>query len=796
MLRHGLLLFFRNIKKGKSTFLINVVGLSTALAFSMFITLWVLDELGMDKFHEKDDRLYKVLKNVTSDDGITTMEYTPGLLATALREEVPEIAQAVSVVPPTRFSSNGTLSYEEVKVKANGQYVGSGFFEVFSHNFKSGTGEALFLGKYNIIITNSLAIKLFGTVEKIVGKTMKWDHEMLKGSYTVVAVIEDLPPSSSEDFDVLFNYSLFLEQNPKLKNWGNSDPATYLTTKEGIDIPVLEKKLAKFIKTKNPNSKESLFLQKYSDGYLHGNYQNGKPVGGKVIYVRLFAILGIFLLVIACINYMNLSTARFVKRLKEVGIKKVLGANRKTLFFQYLGEALLITLISAVIATLLVFLLLQSFNELTGKNLAFHFHTSLVWITLGIVILTGLLAGIYPSLFIVGFEPLGSSRKTLPFRNSEVLTRKTLVIFQFTISVIMIVGVLVVYNQTELVLNKNLGYNRENIIYFEKGSNHETGEYEQNLESFLNAIRNVPGVVSASNFRHSIINRDGGTSDINWPGKPTDSKLVFTDFPAGYDFIETMGINLSEGSSISKELHSPNSSVIFNETAIAQMGLKEPVGKRVTIWGEEKEVIGVVRDFHFQSFYEEIKPLFFDFSVNPRASNIIVRMQGASHGEILERLEKLYREHNPGLPFEYSFLDNDYQKFYESEKRASLLLQYLASMAILVSCLGMFGLAAFTTERRRKEISVRKVLGQSASQIIGMISRDFAKLILTSIVIATPIIYLLAKDWLSSFAYHISLGVWYFVSAAVAVFVLAMLTVGLHAARAASINPAISLREE
>ncbi len=799
MLKHNIVLFFRNIKKNRSTFLINIIGLSTGIAFVMLISLWVTDELNIDTFHENNDRLFQVMKNVSSENGISTFEYTPGLLANALSIEIPEIETAVSVVPPTRFSSKGILSGGDDSIKASGQYIGSDFFDVFTYKFIQGNEKGFFSDKHNIAISNSLAKKLIGTAENAIGKVVEWDHEMLGGKYTIVGVFEDLPSNSTSQFDILFNYNLFLEENPKLKNWANSDPATYIVVKKGTDVTTLENKIVDFIKEKNPNSSESLFLQQYSKKYLYGNYENGKPAGGRIIYIRLFSILGIFLLIIACINFMNLSTATALKRLKEVGVKKAVGANHRTLVFQYLGESFLMVFISSIIAILIVILLLPMFNDLAGKYLSIDFDLNLVLRVLIIILLTGFIAGGYPSLFFSGFNPVAMLKGKISSSNGGVLTRRVMVVFQFAVSIIMMVGVLVVYYQTELVRTKNIGYNRENIIYFEKGSkgdNQESEIYERNLENFLTTIRNTPGVISASNFRHSIVDRQGGTTSVSWPGKSMETSIVFTDYPVGYDFIETLNIEMKEGNSFSKESHSGKSMVVFNETAIKSMGLKDPIGKTVKIWGEDRKIIGVTRDFHFQSFYEEIKPLFFDFSVNPKVSNIIVKIAGRGEKETIERLSKLYMEFSDGLPFEYSFLDKDYQAFYESENRVATLLQYFACMAILISCLGVFGLATFTAERRRKEISIRKVLGQSAAQITFMLSNEFTKLVLSSILIASPIAYFLANHWLSDFAYRIPLRGWFFLGAGLAALLVAMLAVGSQAIQAANRNPVNALRDE
>jgi ABC-type antimicrobial peptide transport system permease subunit len=797
MLKHNILLIYRSFKRNKSTFLINLTGLSTGLACVLLIYFWVQDELNTDKFFEKDNQLYQVMKNSPSESGIITREETPGRLAEALSTEMPEVEFAASVTPSQWFSGKGILSHDDTQVKAEGEFVSKDFFNVFSYSFIQGSKESAFTDKHNIVISEDLALKLFNGVDNVIGKTVEWKHERLSGNFMISGIFRQLPINSTMKTDILFSYTLFIEDNPiKADNWRNSDPYTYLLSRKGTDVAKFNKKIENFIKSKNENSKETIFIQRYSDKYLHNKYENGMPSGGRITYVTLFSLVGLFILINACINFMNLSTARALKRFKEVGIKKVFGAKRKTLVFQFLTESMSITLISFVVAVCIIIVFLPAFNELTGKHLSLNSDVKLFLGAFSIAILTGLLSGSYPSLYLSGFNPANLLKGEHHLNLSELLIRKALVVFQFTLSVILIFSTLVVYKQMKLVYTKNLGYNRDNVIYFEKGVSaaKDNAAYFVELESFLQNLKNISGVINASNFRHSITNRQGGTTNVQWEGKQADNKTSFTDLAVGYDFIETLGIEMKEGRTFSRDFDQGKLPVIVNEKAIEVMGLTNPIGKIVRFGSENRVIIGVTRNFHFQSFYEDIKPLYFDLST--RLSNFIVKIRSGSEKETIDQIGKLYKTYNPGLPFEYSFLDQDYKSLYESENRVASLSRYFTVIAFIISCLGLFGLSTFNTERRTKEIGIRRILGSRELSIVYLLFSDFTKIIFASILIALPISYLITEHWLNSFAYKIKLESWYFIAVALIVLLISWITIVSQTLKAVRINPARNLQTE
>jgi putative ABC transport system permease protein len=801
MLRYYFKIGWRNILKDPQFTFLNLIGLATGIACTLLIYLWVNDELSVDKFHQKDSRLFQVMQNRNSDKGIETIEYTPGLLAESLAEEMPEVEYATSVIPPAWFPDKGILSFKDKKIKADGQFVGKDYFKMFDCPIVHGEKNSLLPDKYSVAISDKLALKLFNTTDNIVGKTIQWKQKDCSGQYIVSAIFKKLPANSSSQFDLLFNYELFREKRPQLKSWGNGDPFTYLLLKKGTDVNQFNAKIADYIKSKDDKlSPRKLFTRRYSDKYLYGKYENGVQAGGRIAYVNLFSIIALLILFIACINYMNLATAKVSGRLKEIGIKKVVGANRLMLILQYLGESILMTFLSLVFAIILIVVLFPSFNEITGKKIHLHFDSDVIFSILSIAFFTGFISGSYPAFYLSGFKPINILKGKLPTSIGEILVRKGLVIFQFTVSVILIVSVMIVYKQLQYIQSKNLGYNRNNVIYFEKGGkaseDYKEGEsYEQDLQNFMARVKSVQGVVAASNFRHTITNRQGGTTDVNWEGKSKDNQTSFTDIPCGYDFIETLGIQMKEGRSFSKDFGSKNS-IIFNEAAIEAMGIKNPIGKIVKVWGEDRQIIGVAKNFHFESLYENLKPCFFDFSLSPRLSKIMVRIKPGTEKETLARLQQLYKEANPGLPFEYKFLDDEYKNLYASEQRVGQLSWYFAAIAIIISCLGLFGLAAFTAQKRRKEIGIRKVMGATGVRVAMLLSNDFLRLVTVAILIAFPVAWWAMNKWLEDFVYKTNTGLGVFVLAGTAALLIAVVTVSFQAVKVALANPVKSLRTE
>jgi putative ABC transport system permease protein len=783
--------------------LLNLLGLSTGLACAVFIYLWVNDEWHVDRFNLKDERLYQVMLNGKSQDGIETIGNTPGLLATALAKEMPEVEYAASVIPSSWFANKGLISFADKNIRVAAQFVSRDYFQIFTLDFIAGDKNKLAPENNNIAISEDLARLLYGSINNVIGKTVEWNQEGFSGNYLIAGIFKKLLPNASMQFDILFNYDLFLERNPKLQQWTNNDPDTYLILKKGARAELFNKKIAGFLKGKNADSEETLFIQRFSDKYLHNHYENGVVAGGRISYLKLFSLIAAFILIIACINFMNLSTARASKRIRETGIKKVLGADRRGLILQYMIETILFSFLSLLFAILIIIIFLPLFNKITGKDLRPDLFSSFVPAIFSITLITGLVAGIYPAIYLTRFRAVMVLKGKLISPAAELLLRKGLVIFQFTLSVVLILSVLIVYQQIGLIQTKNLGYNRDHIIYFEKGGklsdNKEDykpgGPYQMDLENFIDGIKKIPGVIDATNFRHSITNRHGGTTDINWPGKSPADQTSFTDIAAGFDFIETLGIRMKEGRSFSRNYGLENARVVLNEAAVDAMGLKNPIGKRIKIWGEDREIIGVTENFHFESLYSNIKPCFFDFSLGPRVSKIMVKINAGSERPTLALLSKFYKDYT-GEALDYKFLNKEYQALYISEQRVASLSRYFACMAIIISLLGLYGLSAFAVQKRQKEIGIRKVIGASAAKLACMLSQDFLTPVLIAVLIAFPLSWLLMSRWLEGFAYRIQIGPGVFIITAMATLFIAMATIGTQTIKAAVINPIESLRSE
>jgi ABC-type antimicrobial peptide transport system permease subunit len=794
MLHHTFLLIYRNFRRFKSTFFINLIGLSAGLACTLLIYLWISDELQVDKYHQKDGRLFQVMEHRDKDGGIQTS--ASGLSAEAIAREIPQVESAVTVTPPD-FFPKFTLRVPGKNVRAVGKYVDTDFFNVFSYNLLEGNENQVLQDKNAIVLSEETALRLFNSTENLVGTTVEWQLPGFTRSCLVTGIFKGVPANSTEPFDFVLTFASFrdlLDMGQDV-NWQTNSPFhAFVVLKEGTDPGQIDRTLARVLKSKNEKASHiTLFLKPFSERYLYGTYVNGQQAGGRIEYVKLFSVIAAFILLIACINFMNLSTAKASRRVREVGIKKVVGAARETLVLQYLGESLLMTFLSLLLAVLVVALVLPQFNSITGKALSLPVDARLISVFLGITLLTGLLAGSYPALYLSGFKPALILKGRFSSPAGELVIRKGLVVFQFALSVIFIVSVLVVYKQIEFVQSKNLGFDKDNLIYFET-----EGKVAENAETFLAGLKNLPGVVNASSMFGYIINpykaSGGNTAGGGGSGNKSGGKsqnVEHSSLGVNYDMIETLGLSLKFGRSFSRNFASDSTKIVVNEAFAEAMGKQNPVGEVAN----GKEILGVVKNFHFQSLHQEVTPTAFRID-RQFTSTVVVKIRVGMERETLERLGQFYKTYNPGFVFDYKFLDQDYQALYTAEKRVSVLSRYFAGLAILISCLGLFGLAAFSAERRRKEIGVRKVFGASEKSIIYLLSGDFGKLVFGSILIALPVSYLLAKGWLDNFAYRIELEAWYFVAAGAIALFIAGLTVGTQALRAARISSSQCLKEE
>lgn len=784
MLKHNLLLAFRNFKRSKGTFFINLIGLSTGLACTLLIYLWANDELQKDNFFANDDQLYQVMENRVQAQGIWTAQSTSGVMADLMMKEMPEVQYAAHA----SWVSEGVLSIGENDVRAKGHYTGEEYFNIFSYEIVQGDRRKLLADKNSIVISEELALRLFNTTENVLGRSVIHQHDQ---EYFVSGIMK-VPSNSSLQFDFVMSMEKFKDIIGANFNWGSTGPFCYILLKPGTDPEAFNRKIADYVrlKTNNEVTHRTPFIRQYSKAYLYGKYENGVVVGGRITYVKMFSIIAVFILAIACINFMNLSTAKASRRIKEVGIKKAVGAQRKTLVAQYLSESMLLTFTALVIAVILVQLFLPKFNVITDKQLALTVSPTVILAFLGIALFTGFVSGSYPSLYLSHFSPAAVLKGKINSTFGELLARKGLVIFQFSLSVIFIVSVMVIYKQIEFVQSKNLGYNKDNVIYFGM-----EGKTRENRETFLSEMKNIPGIVNASSIAHDMTGHNSGTYGVVWEGKNMDDKTEFENVAVDYEMMETLGVEVVEGRTFSRDFSSDSAAIIFNEAGIKFMGMTDPIGKTVKLWGEDRKIIGVVKDFHFESLHKNVGPLF--FRLEPSNTYLFMaRIEAGKEKETIERLGTFYQKFNPEFTFDYEFLDEQYKSQYAAEQRVSVLSRYFAGLAIVISCLGLLGLAAFSAERRLKEIGIRKALGASVTGILYLLTSDFTKIVLVAVIIALPISYLIVVNWLETFAFRISLGAGYFIGAGVIALLIAALTVGSQAFKAANINPAKCLRNE
>jgi len=794
MLKNYLKIAWRNLLKDRQFTLLNITGLSVGLACTLLIGLWVADELSMEKYNPNDARLYQVLTRHKTESGIGVGSGTPGILAVALKKELPGVENATEVLPPSWFHPGGIAGFGDKKLKARPQYIDSNYFGLFACPFLEGDRRQLFADKQGVALSEPFARALFGTTQNSIGKTIRYDQFDLSGDFVVKGVFQPNPANATEQFDLLFNYAFMLEKKNWLQQWTNSDPQTFVLTKPTTDLAKLDKQIAPFLQNKVAKGQaDQLFLAKFGDRYLYNDYDNGVQSGGRITYVRIFIVIAAFILFIACINFMNLSTARAAYRAKEVGIKKVVGAGRLSLIVQYLGESLLLSFLSLGVALLLVRLLLPVFNDITGKQLELSFAAPLVLAVLGMTALTGLIAGSYPAFYLAAFRPVAVLKGTLRTSMGELWARKGLVIFQFTLSIVFIASVLIIYRQIDYIESRDTGYNRDQIIQFGIPVKMDSANIAA-ASSFIKQLNTIPGVVNAAGELHNLLGDHGSVYGLKWPGSTTDQyKMELANLEVGYNFLETMGIKLKEGRYFSQNPNADHE-VILNETAIRAMGLKDPVGKTIQVFDEKRQIVGIAKDFNFESIYQTVKPAL--FRSYPMGDQVLVKLRKGSESSTIAAVKTAYSQFNPGMTFEYKYLDEEYRHLYASDIRVGVLARYFAGLAILISCLGLFGLAAFTAQKRKKEIGIRKVIGASVVQVTYLLSREFLVLVGIAIAIAVPVAWLAMRQWLNGFAYRVNIGYDVFVLTALAAVGITIITISFQSIKAALANPVESLRTE
>ncbi len=784
MISNYLKIAWRNLWKNKTFSLLNILGLALGMACSLLIMLWLQDEIRKDKFHKNGKQLYRVMENQFYAGETVTYASTPGIFSQHVTKDIPEIEMASQML----WEETPLFTVGDRFEKEKGRYVNGDFLNMFSFGLEKGDARTALKRPDGVVISKKIADKYFPNQDPL-GKTIRINN---KDDVMVTGVLKEITDESSLKFDFLMSYEHWLKTNDWAKEWGNNGPRAYVMLNKNASLEKVQAKLKGYIKTKNKDSNVEMFLQPYEDVYLYSNYKAGVQDGGRIDYVKMFTIIAIFILVIACINFMNLATARSIKRAKEVGVRKVVGAVRYSLIAQFLGESLIIAFISLIFAVFIVFLMLPAFNTLTDKRLDINFGDPLfLLILLGLTIVTGIVAGSYPALFMSSLKPVVVLKGALKFKPSATFFRKGLVVFQFALSIMLIVGMLVVYNQINYIQSKNLGFNRENMLFMPL-----EGDLSKTFNTFKQELINMPGIKSVTCSQSDPLQVGSSTQGVTWSGKDTTKIILFSQNPVSYDYLATMGIKLKDGRDFSPTFSTDTSNYIINEEAAKKMGMKDPVGKEMTMWGRKGTIVGLVKSFHINTLHESIPPLILNMQRGENWGQIIVRTNPGQTKEAIASMEKAYKKFNPRFPFEYKFTDQEFAAQYKGENVVSKLANYFAFLAIFISCLGLFGLAMFTAEQRTKEIGVRKVLGASVVSITTMLSKDFLKLVLISAVIAFPLAWYLMKNWLQKYQYRIEIEWWFFLLAGIVAALIALLTVSYQSIKAALMNPIKSLKTE
>ena len=799
----------RNLWKNKGYSFLNIFGLAIGIACAGLIFLWVVDEVSFDSNNVKKDRLYLVKTNDKVDNGVFTHSSTAGPTGAAMQATMPGVANTCRA---TEGVTSMLFSIGNKSVNASGKYAEASLFSMFTLPFTQGNASIAFSQLHSIVITEKTAKKFFGDKKSILGKTVRMDN---KQDYVVTGILKDLPENSSLQFEWLIPFKVWLEDNPWAAKWNNFGLSTYVELKTGVDAAALNRQLLNplydFTTQKNESSVSTVhvFLFGMNDWSLRNDFDNGKLTGsGRITYVHLFTLIAWIILFIACINFMNLATAGSEKRSKEIGVRKVLGAGKKRLILQFIGESIFMALLAAAVAVFIMELVLPAFNLLVQKNMSLgltnpsHFATLLL-----LTLICGLVAGSYPALYLSSFNPVFVLKGIKLKTGSAAIIRKGLVVTQFAVSIILIIGTLIIYQQIQHIKSRDLGYNKNNLIQI-----NAQGDLVKNFSSIKQDLINTGVTENAALADHTTIDGGNNTSNIDWPGKPPNSSIIISQRLVSAEFMSTAGMHLKEGRDflptdavVFGDNRMPKDSnqlinVIVTESMGKLLGKGNAVGKtmqRQTNNGTlHMSVAGVIKDYVYGDMYGQSAPVIF-YLIPQEARLLYVRIKSKSDSEnALAKIEEVIKKDNPGYPFEYKFVDDQFNAMFFSEMLISKLSRVFAALAILISCLGLFGLAAYTAEQRTKEIGVRKVLGASVSGIVALLSKDFIKLVCLSCIVAFPVAWWAMQNWLQNYQYRIEINWWIFFFAGAVAILIALFTVSFQAIKAAIANPIKSLRTE
>jgi putative ABC transport system permease protein len=789
MFKNYLKIAWRNITKHKGFSFINAGGLALGMASCLLLLLYVNYHLNFDKQFKNIDNIYLVENNQPGDGKIYTFASTPRLLATTIKTEVPDVVRSVRVIS---YTAEGLLSYKDNSFKKSGLFADDGFFNIFSYRFIKGNAATALRLPNSIVITQKLALTLFGKEDPI-NKIIKRNNQL---PLTVTGVIEDVPANATFQFEFVLPWGMFEDSNAWAKDsgWGSNYARTVVQLKDPSALNKANTIMKTMIGRHNDGNKNQVFLYPFSKLHLYSKFEDGKATGGMIEQIHLFIILAICILLIACVNFMNLSTARSEERAKEVGIRKAIGSNRSSLVSQFIIESVILSLLSTIVAVLIVVLSLPFFNNLLGIQLILPYSQWYTWFTiLGIGLFTGVIAGSYPAFYLSSFEPIKVLKGMFKGGNSALPLRKVLVVVQFSFAVFLITATICIYRQIRFVQEKSIGFDKNNLVEIPM-----EGDLQKQSQVFINELKNNGTIINATIFSQSITESGNNTWGVSWPGKRDDQKILIDVFMAGNDFTKTAGVKLLQGREFSSgnPADTAGKTVMINQTAANIMNLKNPIGTLIKYGDTPMTIIGIYNDFVWGSPYEKTRPMITQFGEKYGAVIDLRLNQNRSITANIDAITKALKTVNPSYPPTMKFVDNDFEKKFENEKLLATLANLFGGLAIVISCMGLFGLAAYAAEQRVKEIGVRKVLGATIFNLTTLLSKDFLKLVAIAIVIAIPLSVWSLNLWLQKFEYRITLSWWMFVMAGLITVFIAIATVSYQAIKAALANPVKSLRSE
>ena len=789
MFKLNLKIALRNLWKNKGFSLINIGGLAIGLASCMVLLIYVAYEWSYDKQFKNNDKTYVVYQSVVANGKTFSWAWTPNVMAKEAQEKIPGVKYASrSTYPKAKLITVG-----DKKLGSKAVFSDQNFLKILNYKFIKGNSAQVLKNVNSIILTKSFAKKLFGNEDPI-NKTVKLENqEVLK----VEAVVEDVPANSSIKFDCIMPWSLFEKTEPWVKegHWGNNMCLTLVQLQDNKFFTEANASMVGIYKRNQKDNLAVALLHPLTKWHLYDNFENGKSVGGKIDQLKIFLLLAFCILLIACVNFMNLSTARSEGRAKEVGVRKAIGSSRKSLVSQFFLESWLITFIATVIAFILVEVSLPYFNSLLNIQLQIDYNNGAFWLTLvGLMVFTGFVAGSYPALYLSSFEPIKVLKGLKIKTDSSVSVRKVLVVGQFVFAACLIICTAVIYQQLNYIKNKPIGYNQTNLLQIAvDGKMRDKGK----LELLKNQLIKSGATTDVTFFSSDITEGGNNTTDVQWEGKSPNEVISFNHRGIGYDFIKTMGTSLTSGREFSQKFPNDTANILLNEAAVKMMGLKKPMGQTVTFWGFKLTVIGIVKDFVVESAYQKVAPMIFHLGTNSNANTIITRLNPNQNiSASLAKIDELVKGIEPNYPVNRKFVDESFEIKFQDEKLLGTLSNWFGGFAIFISCLGLLGLALFMAEQRKKEISIRKVLGATTGNILTLLNKDFIKLVAIANVIAFPLAYIIINKWLSAFEYRIAISFLPFALAIVISVLIAVLTVSIQSIKVAKANPIDALKYE